>query len=198
MKEKIIDSPHKFVSQLTTVDEFPSGGKYHNIGLADVQFIIKLSDSDIQLFFQQLVKKEVLKIEFLNCKFENTLWMNNSKNKTIFENTNFVFSRCSFQNLVLADFNYKGKFQFNFCCFEKKQYFHHATFENDIEFFDCEFNELVFFYKVQFEKIINLTSSTFYENLLFSYSKFAGLGIFNRVIFKNGLDLSLASISIII
>ena len=53
----------------------------------------------------------------------------------------------------------------------------------------------MFFYKVQFEKIINLTSSTFRDNLLFSYSRFVGLGIFNRVIFKNGLDLSLATIN---
>ena len=195
MKERIFEDPTSLANQLTTVDKIPSGKKYHSIGLSDVQFTINLSDSDINSFFEILIEKDVLEIEFLNCKFEITLWMNKSKNKTIFENANFIFSRCSFQNLVLADFNYKGKFQFNFCCFEKKQYFHHATFKNDIEFFNCEFNNVVIFYKVQFEKNINLTSSTFHENLLFSYSKFLGLGIFNRVIFKKGLDLSLTSIN---
>jgi hypothetical protein len=195
MKERIFEDPTSLAHQLTTVDKFPSGGMYHNIGLADVKLIIRFNDSDIQLFFQLLAKKGVLDIEFLNCKFESTLRMNDGKNKTFFENTTFTFLRCSFQNLVLADYIYKGKFKFNFCCFENKQYFHDATFENDIDFFDCKFNELVFFYKVQFEKNINLTASNFHENLLFSYSKFSGLGIFNRVVFDNGLDLSIATIN---
>ena len=195
MKEKIFDSPFKLVSQLSTVDKFPSGAKFHSIGLANELSIIKLTEKDIDVFFQLLVKKDVLEIEFLNCKFESTIRMNDGKSKTFFENTNFIFSRCSFQNLVLADFIYNGKFQFNFCSFEKKQYFHHAIFKSDLEYFNCEFKKVVFFYKVQFEKMINLTSSIFYENLLFSYSKFLGLGVFNRVIFKNGFDLSLATIN---
>lgn len=195
MKEEIFESPVLLVSKLAAVRKFPSGKKFHSIGLADEQFIINLTDSDIDLFFKLLTEKNVLEIEFLNCKFENTLRMNNGKHQTLFENTSFIFSRCTFPGLVLADFNYKKKIKFNLCCFENKQYFHDAIFKNDIEFFNCEFKNVVIFFKVQFEKNMNLTSSTFHKNLLFSYSKFSGLGIFNRVIFKNGLDLSIATIN---
>jgi hypothetical protein len=127
-------------------------------------------------------------LEFLNTTFKKTIYSSGDEKDAL------VFDGCEFYNeLRFRDIKFAEKIKFKNCTFHSKQSFQNIIFKNDIEFFNCEFKKVVIFYKVQFEKNINLTSSTFHENLLFSYSKFSGLGVFNRVIFKSGLDLSIAT-----
>ncbi|MGI7874473.1 pentapeptide repeat-containing protein [Campylobacter coli] len=98
-------------------------------------------------YFNQITN--IKKISFLNCEFEEQIYLNFQECLDIFQMDN-----CVFEDRVTI----KGKFNDNV-------YFNNSIFKDYANFHTCEFEKTANFYGVRFEKTPNFSQAIFKGNL---------------------------------
>ncbi|HIC9254882.1 TPA: pentapeptide repeat-containing protein [Campylobacter jejuni] len=98
-------------------------------------------------YFNQITN--IKKISFLNCEFEEQIYLNFQECLDIFQMDN-----CVFEDRVTI----KGKFNDNV-------YFNNSIFKDYANFHTCEFEKTTNFYGVRFEKTPNFSQAIFKGNL---------------------------------
>lgn len=191
--ENIIIKIDELSQYKSDVTKLHSGENYCEFGKFDSRLKININLDHV--FFQDYI--EFGEIRFVNCDFTEKIELNTGgKNKNVFNQFKIQFASCSFNSIILSEYEYENKISFKKCTFNRKLYFKNSTFNKLLEFYDCEFFHSINFDKVNFLNNVVFTLSRFHENILFTYSTFEKLGIFSRTFFlvknklKSGIDLS--------
>ncbi len=98
-------------------------------------------------YFYQITN--IKKISFLNCEFEEQIYLNFQECLDIFQMNN-----CTFKDRVVI----KGKFNNNV-------YFNNSHFKNYVDFHACKFEKTASFYGVRFDKTPNFSQAVFQDSI---------------------------------
>ncbi|HEB9334574.1 TPA: pentapeptide repeat-containing protein [Campylobacter coli] len=98
-------------------------------------------------YFHQITN--IKKISFLNCEFEEQIYLNFQECLDIFQMNN-----CTFKDRVVI----KGKFNNNV-------YFNNSHFKNYVDFHACKFEKTASFYGVRFDKTPNFSQAVFQDSI---------------------------------
>lgn len=155
--------------------------------------------------------------QFKDCTFNTTASVslsNHCKDDSKFGNYEIEldFYNCTFNKMVnvvgvingTVNFNhctYKDKFHISECTFEKKVqlsnctfkeiYFDHSKFIENVEFWANTFTKKTIFFKTAFLSNVEFANVVFEQNVLFTYTRCSKYFVFQRTVFRQGLDLSL-------